>query len=171
MTVPVTPSRFAITGYGLKKYSIYDKGAPPSGKSDLKGGQSETNYILLRYADVLLMYAEAKNEASGPDASVFSALNSVRSRAGLPAVSTALTQDSLRSVIRHERRVEFAGEGMYYNDIRRWKTAEQVLGQSIYKYDGSKIETRKFNPARDYWWPIPQTEKDLNPNLTQNDGY
>ncbi|HEY4287820.1 MAG TPA: RagB/SusD family nutrient uptake outer membrane protein [Puia sp.] len=171
MTVPVTPSRFAITGFGLKKYSIYDKGAPPSGKSDLKAGQSETNYILLRYADVLLMYAEAKNEASGPDASVFSALNSVRSRAGLPDVSTALTQDSLRAVIRHERRVEFAGEGMYYNDIRRWKTAGQVLGQAIYKYDGSKIETRKFDAARDYWWPIPQVERDLNPALEQNSGY
>lgn len=171
MTVPVTPTRFAITGYGLKKYSIYDKGAPPAGQSDLKAGQSETNYILLRYAGVLLMYAEAKNEASGPDASVFSALNSVRSRAGLPAVSTLLTQDSLRTVIRHERRVEFAGEGMYYSDIRRWKTAEQVLGQPIYKYDGSKIETRKFDPARDYWWPIPQTELDLNPALTQNNGY
>jgi len=171
MTVPVTPTRFAITGYGLKKYSIYDKGAPPAGKSDLKGGQSETNYILLRYADVLLMYAEAKNEAVGPDATVFTALNAVRKRAGMPDISTALTQDSLRTVIRHERRVEFAGEGMYYNDIRRWKTAEQVLGQPIYKYDGSKLETRKFDATRDYWWPIPQTERDLNPNLTQNDKY
>jgi hypothetical protein len=171
MTVPVTPTRFAITGYGLKKYSIYDKGAAPAGQSDLKAGQSQTNYILLRYAGVLLMYAEARNEASGPDASVFTALNSVRSRAGLPPVSTTLTQDSLRSVIRHERRVEFAGEGMYYNDIRRWKTAELVLGQPIYKYDGSKIETRSFDAARDYWWPIPQTELDLDPGLTQNDGY
>src|SRR6185312_3285474 len=78
MTVPVTPTRFAITGYGLKKYSIYDKGAPPAGQSDLKAGQSSTNYILLRYADVLLMYAEAKNEAVGPDATVFTALNAVR---------------------------------------------------------------------------------------------
>jgi len=171
MTVPVTPTRFAITGYGLKKYSIYDKGAPPAGQSDLKAGQSSTNYILLRYAGVLLMYAEAKNEASGPDATVLSALNSVRSRAGLPAVQAGLSQDSLRSVIRHERRVEFAGEGMYYSDIRRWKIAEEVLGQPIYKYDGSKIETRSFNAARDYWWPIPQTELDLNPDLTQNDGY
>jgi hypothetical protein len=171
MTVPVTPSRFAITGFGLKKYSIYDKGAAPAGQSDLKAGQSATNYIILRYADVLLGYAEAKNEATGSDASVLSALNAVRSRAGLPAVVAGLTQDSLRTLIRHERRVEFAGEGVYYNDIRRWKTAEQVLGQSIYKYDGSKIEARKFDPARDYWWPIPQTEKDLNPALDQNAGY
>ncbi|MES1249397.1 MAG: RagB/SusD family nutrient uptake outer membrane protein, partial [Chitinophaga rupis] len=115
--------------------------------------------------------AEAKNEASGPDATIFTALNRVRARAGMPDISSTLTQDSLRAVIRHERRVEFAGEGVYYNDIRRWKTAEQVLGQSIYKYDGSKIETRTFDATRDYWWPIPQTERDLNPNLTQNDKY
>jgi hypothetical protein len=171
MTVPVTPTRFAITGYGLKKYSIYDKGAPPAGKSDLKGGQSETNYIILRFADVLLMYAEAKNEASGPDATVFTALNRVRARAGMPDIDASLGQDSLRAVIRHERRVEFAGEGMYYNDIRRWKTAEQVLNAKIYTYKNTAIETRKFNAARDYWWPIPQTERDLNPNLTQNDKY
>ncbi|HVV04625.1 MAG TPA: RagB/SusD family nutrient uptake outer membrane protein, partial [Puia sp.] len=108
---------------------------------------------------------------AGPDATVFTALNAVRERAGMPDISAGLTQDSLRTVIRHERRVEFAGEGMYYNDIRRWKTAEQVLGQAIYKYDGSKLETRKFDATRDYWWPIPQAERDLNPNLEQNDKY
>jgi hypothetical protein len=171
MTVPVTPTRFAITGYGLKKYSIYDKGAAPAGKSDLKAGQSETNYIILRFADVLLMYAEAKNEASGPDGTVFTAVNRVRARAGMPGIDVTLGQDSLRAVIRHERRVEFAGEGMYYNDIRRWKTAEQVMNATIYTYKSTAIETRKFNAARDYWWPIPQTEMDLNPSLTQNDKY
>jgi len=171
MTVKVTPTRFAITGYGLKKYSIYDKGAPPAGMSDLKGGQSETNYIILRYADILLMYAEAKNEAGGPDASIYDAINLVRERAGMPDIATTYTQAELRDIIRHERRVEFAGEGTYYNDIRRWKTAEQVLNATIYKYDGSAIETRKFLPERDYWWPIPQTQLDLNPGLVQNKGY
>jgi hypothetical protein len=171
MTVPVTPTRFAITGYGLKKYSIYDKGAPPAGMSDLKAGQSETNYIILRYADILLMYAEAKNEISGPDASVYDALNQVRERAGMPDIAGTYTKDELREIIHHERRIEFAGEGTYYNDIRRWKTAEQVLNATIYKYDGSAIETRKFLPERDYWWPKPQTQLDLNPGLVQNTGY
>jgi hypothetical protein len=171
MTVPVTPSRFAITGYGLKKYSIYDKGAPPAGMSDLKGGQSEINYIVLRYADILLMYAEAQNEAVGPDASVYDALNEVRTRAGMPEFDETYDKDQLRQIIRHERRIEFAGEGYYYNDIRRWKTAETVLNAPIKKYDGSVIETRKFNAARDYWWPIPQTELDLDSQLGQNDGY
>ena len=171
MTEEVTPSRFAITGYGLKKYSIYDKGEPPAGMSDLKSGQSETNYIVLRYADILLMYAEAANEAVGPNASIYDALNEVRERAGMPEYAEIYSKEQLRDIIRHERRIEFAGEGMYYNDIRRWKTAETVMNATIYKYDGNAIETRKFDAARDYWWPIPQTEMDLNPALEQNSGY
>lgn len=173
MNVVVTPSRFAITGYGLKKYTIYDRGPAPAGLSDLKSGQSETNYIVLRYADILLMYAEAQNEFSGPDASVYSALNAVRLRAGMPKVDPLLlhSKGELREIIRHERRIEFAGEGYYYNDIRRWKTAEIVLNAPIKKYNNTLIEVRKFNPARDYFWPIPLSEKDLNPNLTQNPNY
>jgi hypothetical protein len=171
MTEKVTPARFAITGYGMKKYTIYDKGAPPAGKSDLKDGQSETNYIIIRYADILLSYAEAQNEAAGADQSVYDAVNVVRQRAGMPKLATGLSKENMRAAIRHERRVEFAGEGLYYNDVRRWKTAEQVLNETIMTYNGSIIETRKFNPARDYWWPIPQTEMDLNPLLEQNTGY
>lgn len=167
----VTPSRFAITGYGLKKYSVYDKGPASPDVSDLKAGQSYTNFILLRYADILLMYAEAQNEVSGPDASVYSAINMVRERAGMPDVEPAYNQSELREIIRHERRIEFAGEGLYYNDIRRWKTAETVMNATIYTYDHSTIETRKFDPNRDYWWPVPQTELDLDPKLTQNKGY
>jgi hypothetical protein len=171
MNVPVTPSRFAITGYGMKKYTIYDKGPAPAGQSDLKDGQSETNFIVLRYADVLLMYAEAQNEVSGPDQSVYDAINLVRERVNMPALTPGHTQEELRELIRHERRVEFAGEAQYYTDIRRWKTAEVVLNGPIHKYDGSVIETRHFNPNRDYWWPIAQTELDLNPELQQTPGY
>jgi hypothetical protein len=171
MNVIVTPTRFAITGFGLKKYSIYDRGPAPAGMGDLKSGQSETNYIVLRYADILLMYAEAQNEAVGPDASVYAAINAVRERAGMPDIAATHTQSELRDIIRHERRIEFAGEGMYYNDIRRWKTAEVVLNAPIYTYNGSEIETRKFDASRDYFWPIPQTELDLNPALEQNPGY
>ncbi|MEO8109354.1 MAG: RagB/SusD family nutrient uptake outer membrane protein [Ginsengibacter sp.] len=171
MNVVVTPSRFAITGFGLKKYSIYDKGLPPAGQSDLKSGQSETNYIILRYADILLMYAEAQNEATGPSPEVYDAINAVRERAGIPDLTSTYSQAELRTIIRHERRIEFAGEGMYYNDIRRWKIAETVMNAPIYTYDKNIIETRKFDPARDYFWPIPQTELDLNPALSQNPGY
>lgn len=171
MGILVTPSRFAITGYGMKKYTIYDKEKPPAALNDLKGGQSETNYIVLRYADILLMYAEAQNEATGPDQSIYDAINLVRERAGIPDITGTYSQSELRELIHHERRIEFAGEGMYYNDIRRWKTADKALNEKIYTYNHEAIETRSFNPARDYWWPIPQTERDLNPALEQAAGY
>ena len=175
MEVPVTDKRFAVTGFGMKKYTIYDKGPAPAGQSDLKGGQSETNFIVLRYADVLLTYAEALNEFSGPSPEVYDALNKVRQRPSvkLPLIDPAAAyyQADLRNIIRHERRIEFAGEGLYYNDIRRWKTAEVVLNAPIKTYEGSQIEVRTFNPSRDYFWPIPLTETDLNPALEQNPGY
>jgi hypothetical protein len=176
MEVKVTNSRFAVTGFGMKKYTIYDKGPAPAGQTDLKSGQSETNFIILRYADILLMYAEALNEASGPSQEVYDALNAVRQRpsVNLPEIDPAVTpytQAELREIIHHERRIELAGEGLYYNDIRRWKTAGTVLNAPINTYDGSQIEVRTFNPARDYFWPIPLTETDLNAALTQNEGY
>jgi len=167
----VDTKRFAITGYGLEKYSVYTEAVASEDVADLKEGQSYTNYIVLRYADVLLMYAEAENEYAGPDLSVYKAVNAVRERAGMPDLSPALSQSAMRDAIRHERRVEFAGEGYYYNDIRRWKTAETVMNATIYKWDHTAIETRKFDPKKDYWWPIPQAQLDLNPNLKQNDGY
>lgn len=167
----VTPSRFAITGYGVEKYSIYDSAAPPAGLGDLKGGQSYTNYIVIRYADILLMYAEAENEAVGPVPSVYSAINQVRERAGMPDILPGLTQDEMRQTIRQERRVEFACEGYYYNDIRRWMIADSVMNAPIYTYNSTEIEVRKFDPNRDYWWPIQQAQLDLDKNLKQNPGY
>jgi hypothetical protein len=173
MEVPVTNDRFAVTGFGMKKYTIYDRGPAPTGQTDLKSGQSETNFIVLRYADILLMYAEALNEASGPSTEVYSALNEVRQRptVNMPEIDPGYTQAELRGIIHHERRIELAGEGLYYNDIRRWKTAETVLNAPIKTYDGSQIEVRTFDPTRDYFWPIPLTETDLNPALEQNPGY
>lgn len=167
----VSTTRFAITGFGLRKYGIYTEDAPPAEYSDLKAGQSFTNYIVLRYADILLMYAEALNEFSGPDASVYNAIDAVRGRVNMPAVSRGLSQGVLRELIQRERRVEFAGEGYYYNDIRRWKIAERVMNEGVYTWDNKIIEQRNFNPARDYWWPITDVERDLNPELGQNPEY
>lgn len=167
----VTDKRFAITGYGVEKYSIYTDESPDPELADLKGGQSYTNYIVLRYAGVLLMYAEALNEYEGPTEAVYDAINAVRERAGMPDLPEGLSQSEMRDRIHHERRIEFACEGYYYNDIRRWKTAEVVMNAPIYTWDGSKIETRKFNPERDYWWPISQAQLDLDPHLEQTAGY
>ncbi len=139
---------------------------PRTGRS-----QSQINYMVFRYADVLLMYAEAQNEAVGPDASVYSALNLIRSRAGVAAVTPGLTKDQMRAEIRHERRIELAGEGLYYHDIQRWRTAEVVMNTDIFNFDGKKPGFRTFNKDRDYLWPIPTIVTQLNPNLTQNPGY
>jgi len=170
-TVTTATSPFKITGYGVKKYSIYDKEA----NSNLinQGFKSETNYMVIRYADVLLMYAEAQNEAQGPDASIYNALNLIRQRAGLNPyqVPAGLSQSQMRDFIRHERRMELALEGFYYTDIRRWKTAEQVMNVTIYNSQNQAILTRSFNRDRDYWWPIPQTQRDVNHNLDQNPNY
>jgi starch-binding outer membrane protein, SusD/RagB family len=167
----VAANRFSFTGYGMKKFSIYDKEKAPADKESLVGGQSETNFIVLRYADILLMYAESQNEAAGPDATVYAAVDSIRSRAGMPLITPGLTQAQMRDVIRLERRIELAGEGLYYNDIRRWKTAETVMNTDIYNYKRERQATRSFDPKRDYWWPIPTGERDLNPNLEQNPFY
>src|SRR5690606_13677242 len=110
---------------------------------------------------VLLMYAEARNEAlASPDddtnpINIYTAVNRVRQRAGMPAIATGRTKAQMREIIRHERRIEFAMEGFYYNDIRRWKIAEDVLPGQIYNSQNLPMVTRTFNPARDYWWPVP----------------
>ena len=164
----VGPATFGFTGIGQKKYTIYKDN---EAGTTIPGGQSQINYIVFRYADVLLMYAEAQNESAGPDASVYSALNLIRSRAGVAPVTPGLTKDQLRAEIRHERRIELAGEGLYYHDIRRWRTAEVVMNADVFNFEGKKIGTRKFDKNRDYLWPIPTIVSQLNPALEQNPGY
>ena len=86
-----------------------------------------TDYVMLRYADILLMYAEARNEESGPDGTIYEAINKVRARAGMPEVATGLSQDELRQAIRDEREVELMMEGIRYFDLIRWRIAETVI--------------------------------------------
>jgi len=145
-------------GFGTKKWvtEIDDTGFSDDFSQD---------FILMRYADALIMYAEAKNEASGPDATVYSAVNKVRARAGMPDFPAGLSQAQMREEIRHERNVEFAMEGMRYNDLIRWRIAETVI-PSI-----PEVENRNFDPSKNYLWPIPQSVIDSNPNITQNPGY
>jgi hypothetical protein len=146
------------------------------------------NWNLFRYADLLLMYAEAKNEASGPDDSIYDALDLIRQRAGMPPVDRVRYADqaSLRSFIRNERRVELAGEGHRYDDIIRWRIAEDVLNINLTSMDLSQwadgpvdgqgepllkprqVETRFFNPSRHYVWPIPQKAIDQSDLLQQH---
>lgn len=162
------PGDVVTTGFGNKKYTIYeDETARP-----LVGlGQSDFNTILIRYAEVLLIYAEAQNEAVGPDQSVYDAINTVRTRPSveMPKIETGLSKDKMRETIRLERRIELAMEaGLYYSDILRWKTAEKVNNADVKNSDGVIISKRSFNAERDYLWPVPNNQIVLNPNLTQN---
>ncbi len=159
-----------LTGFAYKKYTYFvddDVRTAPS------PGQSEINPILIRYAEVLLTLAEAENELNGPTAIAYGAINAVRARAsvGMPEVTPGLGKEEFRETVQLERRVELAGEGLYYQDMIRWRTAEVVMNEDGLDKDGNVIEQRSFNPQRDYLWPIPDREVLLNPNLEQNPGY
>jgi hypothetical protein len=159
------------TGYYMRKY--YD----PTGIV----WKSSLNLMLIRYADILLMYAEAKAESNEMDATVWDAtIGKLRRRAGFTDAGALDFPGTtgLRDVIRRERRCELALEGLRIFDIRRWRTAEQALNGSPHgaRYENSNTEyiilnTRSFDPERDYLWPVPQSERDINPNLGQNPKY
>lgn len=178
-----------FTGYLWRKYTdIRDKADDT---------HSDMNIILIRYAEVLLNYAEAKIEANQIDQSVYDAINEVRQRPGvnMPPITVGKTQTELRSIIRRERKCELAVEGLRLFDIRRWKIAEQVMkgpflgrikttflsnapvidanGTPDYSNVANRsqmrlIENRNFNPSRDYVWPFPNVEVLTNKSLVQN---
>lgn len=150
------------TRYLLKKY--LDTTRAPAGYAT----QSDQDFVLLRYADVLLMYAEAQNEVGGPDQSIYTAVNAIRARPGInmPPLPAGLNQDQMRQRIRNERRIELAFEGLRYFDLKRWKVADVVLPQII----NPGGVARKFE-QKHYLWPFPQSEIDINPDLKQNTGY
>jgi len=131
---------------------------------------NDWSYIILRYADVLLMYAEARNEATGPDASVYAAINEVRARpsVNMPPVDQSIynTQALVRNYIRHEREIEFAMEGTRFLDLKRWHIADSLLPTVIDATGVPLVFTQK-----QYLWPFPQSELDINPQLKQNPGY
>ena len=154
------------TGYYVAKY--FD----PTADGNLNSG---LNLILIRYADVLLMHAEAKNELGQLTAAEWDrTIGTLRRRAGFtdPAALAfpSGAQADLRAAVRRERRCELALEGLRVFDIRRWRTAETVLNGSLTGI-GGPVDKRTFNPGRDYLWPVPQRERDLNPNLGQNPGW
>lgn len=155
------------TGFSFRKFTEYN--ATTAGTIT----NSDLNYIVIRYADVLLMYAEAANEVNGPTAAVYNRVNEVRKRptVNMPELPAGLSKEEMRQAIRLERRIEMAGEMSYFYDIRRWGTIETEMVGPIKDHAGNTIQTRSFDPQRDYLWPIPYTEIDLNPALKQNPKY
>lgn len=137
------------------------------------------NFPLIRYADVLLMWAEALNEEGQTNAAV-ALVNQVRARAGVAllnsnAATTVTGQDDLRQRIRNERRVEFINEGINYYDELRWGTV-----YNVYANGGGTKEpwgtvllpfTWQFGSSTTYVWPVPLAELQRNPNLKQTPGY
>jgi hypothetical protein len=164
----------STTGFNIKKYVNPEDLANPSNNG--------INIILLRYAEVLLTYAEAKIESNSIDQTVYDAINAVRNSRDdvkLPSIITGLSPDQLRAIVRHERTVELAFEGLHLQDIRRWKTADKVVPGAVYgiTYTDGTVKTiqvavnRVFDAKKHYLWPIPQTERDQNENLGQNPGW
>lgn len=138
---------------------------------------------LMRYAEILLNYAEAANEYEGPTQSVYDAVNSIRQRAGLNPyqLPAGLTQDQMRVAIQNERRIELAFEGQRFWDVRRWMIADQTdnimtTGMEVDRngnavtYKTFSVRQRHFRQAM-YLWPFPQSEVAKSPELHQNPGY
>lgn len=163
------------TGYYQKKY--WDNTYRASLYSGL-------NPIIIRYADILLMNAEAAAETNTLDKTVWDAtIQPIRRRAGFTEASaldfpTGTTQQKLIEVVRNERRSELALEGLRHKDIIRWKIADKVMNgychglktEDIVGTDNGyiRVEKRTFNAQKHYLWPVPQAERDLNGNLDQN---
>ena len=157
---------------------------------------ANANIIVFRYAEVLLSYAEAENELNGPSADIYNMLNQIRRRVGMPDVDQVKygTQEKLRELIRRERSIELAGEGLRRADILRWKdnngklVAETVLNGPLNRITGTinyaesdpykravvtgtaLVENRQYATHNRYL-PFKQNALDKNPNLKQNTGY
>ncbi len=139
---------------------------------------------IIRYAEILLNYAEARNEhLAAPDQKVYEAVESIRSRAGLSpyALSPGLSQQEMREIIQNERQKELAFEGHRFFDVRRWKIAETMESRQMHgtepvrtaagtSYNTINVRKRVFD-KRMYLWPIPQSEVAKSIDLIQNPGY
>lgn len=125
------------------------------------------NWRLIRLADVLLMYAEAINEASGPDEDAFDAINQVRARSNMPAYA-GMGQGELRQAIIDERVRELAIEGYRWWDLRRWGiAAERFQNNPEFRANSNG----QFVTGKHEYYPLPRRDVDSNPNLNQNPGY
>jgi starch-binding outer membrane protein, SusD/RagB family len=183
---PLIPSAYIPTGFNSRKYYV---------PADWANNRSYIDISVIRYAEILLIYAEAKFEMNGSisDADLDKSINQLRDRVGMPHLTNAFVTSNgldMRSEIRRERNVELAQEGFRYDDINRWKIAENVLpkemvGATYFPVYGSAVvvstdgyflaqtaNTRHFDPKRDYLYPVPTREISLsNGMVKQNPGW
>jgi len=147
-----------------------------AGNSNSEGRYSDHNYAAMRYAEILLIAAEASVEANGPNAEALGYINQIRARARNWAgkqttfpedVKTGLAKEALIDLILDERRLELAFEYKRWYDIKR-----RNLGEKVFKGANSLEPHETFNANRDYLMPLPRVELQVNPNLMpQNPGY
>lgn len=171
------------TGYYLKKLLRTDVNLDPSAPQTRRHF-----YPHLRYTELFLIYAEAANEAWGPDAdpkgygfTARSIIGQIRKRAGIAQpdryLATAATRDDMRQLIRNERRLELCFEGHRFWDIRRWQSDVEitgtVMGVSVNgnTYNKIDVEPRSYRLPDAYYGPIPRTEITKNEFLIQNRGW
>lgn len=191
--------------YKYGKDNNYTHDAPQNGylglkrkhpNSDSKNGAWQYRPgIVYRLAEAYLSYCEVLNEVSPGNPEILTYLNLIRERAGIPQYATTQTdgfikvnlndQSEMRKLIRMERRVELCGEGIRYDDLRRWKEAETTLNRDFYGMNfsgtvrsddvsnGNAFFVRTQYQKRvyfkkHYWFPVYQTEIDKNPNLVQS---
>jgi hypothetical protein len=167
---PQNGQQETVTGYYMRKFM------GPQETSATYQNHDE-DWVIFRYAEILLNYAEAENESVGPGATVYSALEALRKRAGLQAGT-----DGTYGIGTGLSRIEMAFEEQRFFDIRRWEIAPTVMNQprmgvSITNSNGSltynyvPVLTTKFVAPKMYYYPIPYDEVLKNPNLKQNPGW
>jgi len=183
INAPNNGQQQTVTGYYLRKFM-----GPQEYTSSYQN--HDEDWVILRYAEILLDYAEAENEVtSAPGSDVYANLEELRKRAGIQAgsdgtygIGSGLTQAQMRAVIQNERRIEMAFEEQRFFDIRRWEIAPTVMNQprmgvSITNSNGSltynyvPVLTTKFIAPKMYYYPIPYDEVLKNPNMKQNPGW
>ena len=185
---PLNPA--SIDYYAVYSYTAYSGRKYVQNMADFPDmWNTGLNIPVIRYAEILLTYAEAKIELNQIDATVYDAIDQVRQRAGMPKVDQSVynSQTTLRELVRRERRVELALEGLRWFDVQRWKIADEVMTGPLY---GARLgsvdpdtgeltltserivsEQRTFDESKNYLWPIPQSQIDINKNLLQNPNY
>jgi len=175
------------TGYYMRKFM----GPWETAQGTTQFGNTYHDYIYFRYAGILLDYAEATNESSGPSADVYNVLFQLRQRAGIfPGANgyyglpMNMDQATMRAAIQNEKRIEMAFEEKRYWDIRRWKIAASVYnsaplvgmdivqpGNGLLSYNRVPVLTTSFKDPQMYLYPIPYSEVVKNPQMKQNPGW
>jgi|GEM_PF-927426 hypothetical protein len=130
----------------------------------IDGWRNSNNVVYMRYADVLLMLAEAENELNGPTALAYACIKEVRDRASMPEVPSGLDKAQFRARIMHERAVEFAGENTRYSDLVRWDANGFIDLKATLQAHGK--DAANFTKGKHEYLPVPYSEVSLNTNIT-----